>query len=33
LRITFSANHSEDDLRALINTLHSIEQRVLEKAH
>jgi 8-amino-7-oxononanoate synthase len=31
LRITFSANHSENDLRTLINTLNSIEQRVLEK--
>ena len=31
LRITFSANHSEDDLRALINTLQSIEQQVIEK--
>jgi 8-amino-7-oxononanoate synthase len=31
LRITFSANHSEDDLRALINTLNLIEHRVLEK--
>ena len=32
LRITFSANHSEDDLRALINTLQSIEQQVIEKS-
>ena len=31
LRITFSANHSEDDLRALINTLQMIEQHVIEK--
>ena len=31
LRITFSANHSEDDLRALINTLKFIEQQVIEK--
>ena len=31
LRITFSASHSEDDLRALINTLQSIEQQVIEK--
>ena len=31
LRITFSANHSEDDLRKLINTLQSIERRVIEK--
>ena len=30
LRITFSANHSEDDLRALINTLQLIEQQVIE---
>jgi 8-amino-7-oxononanoate synthase len=28
LRITFSANHSPDDLRELIQTLQSIEQRV-----
>ena len=33
LRITFSANHSEHDLRELIDTLHSIEQRVIEKNH
>ena len=33
LRITFSANHSEDDLRTLIKTLQSIEQQVLEKNH
>jgi len=33
LRITFSANHSEEDLRALINTLHSVEQRVVEKTN
>jgi len=32
LRITFSANHSEDDLHALINTLQSIEQQVIEKS-
>jgi len=32
LRITFSANHSEDDLRALINTLQLIEQQVIEKS-
>jgi 8-amino-7-oxononanoate synthase len=31
LRITFSANHSEDDLRALINTLKLIERQVIEK--
>ena len=31
LRITFSANHSEDDLRNLINTLQLIEQKVIEK--
>ena len=31
LRITFSANHSEDDLRALINTLQLIERQVIEK--
>jgi 8-amino-7-oxononanoate synthase len=31
LRITFSANHSEDDLRALINVLQSIEQQVTEQ--
>ena len=33
LRITFSANHSEEDLRALINTLHSVEQCVVEKTN
>jgi 8-amino-7-oxononanoate synthase len=32
LRITFSANHSADDLRKLIATLKSIEQEVQEKA-
>ncbi len=32
LRITFSANHSTDDLRKLIATLKSIEQEVQEKA-
>jgi 8-amino-7-oxononanoate synthase len=31
LRITFSASHSEEDLRALIKTLQSIEQQVLVK--
>ena len=31
LRITFSANHSEDDLRTLISTLQLIERRVIEK--
>lgn len=31
LRITFSANHSEDDLRSLIKKLQSIEQHVIEK--
>jgi 8-amino-7-oxononanoate synthase len=31
LRITFSANHTEDNLRALINTLKSIEQHAIEK--
>ena len=30
LRITFSANHSPDDLRALISVLTKIEQQVLE---
>ena len=32
LRITFSANHSEADLRQLITTLKTIEDQVLEKA-
>ena len=32
LRITFSANHSEADLRQLIATLKAIEQKVIEKA-
>jgi 8-amino-7-oxononanoate synthase len=32
LRITFSANHSEADLRQLIATLKIIEQKVIEKA-
>jgi len=32
LRITFSANHSEADLRQLIATLKAIEHQVLEKA-
>jgi 8-amino-7-oxononanoate synthase len=31
LRITFSANHSEADLRQLIATLKTIEQKVIEK--
>ncbi len=31
LRITFSANHSENDLRSLIKTLQLIERQVLEK--
>jgi 8-amino-7-oxononanoate synthase len=31
LRITFSANHSEADLRQLITTLKAIEQQVIEK--
>jgi 8-amino-7-oxononanoate synthase len=31
LRITFSANHSADDLRKLIATLNRIEQEVSEK--
>jgi len=31
LRITFSANHSVDDVRELIRTLNSIEQKSLEK--
>jgi 8-amino-7-oxononanoate synthase len=33
LRITFSANHSENDLRSLIKNLQSIERQVLEKNH
>jgi len=32
LRITFSANHNEADLRQLIATLKTIEQKVIEKA-
>ena len=32
LRITFSANHSADDLRKLITTLKRIEQEVCQKA-
>jgi 8-amino-7-oxononanoate synthase len=32
LRITFSANHSEADLRQLITTLKTIEQEVMNKA-
>ena len=32
LRITFSANHSEADLRQLIATLKAIEQQAIEKA-
>ena len=31
LRITFSANHSVDDVRELIRTLKDIEQKILEK--
>jgi 8-amino-7-oxononanoate synthase len=31
LRVTFSASHSEDELRALIQTLQSIERHILEK--
>jgi 8-amino-7-oxononanoate synthase len=31
LRITFSANHSEEDVRALIHTLQLIEQQVSQK--
>jgi 8-amino-7-oxononanoate synthase len=31
LRITFSANHSDEDLRALISTLQSIERQVFEQ--
>jgi 8-amino-7-oxononanoate synthase len=31
LRVTFSANHSEADLRALIKTLQSIENHIVEK--
>ena len=30
LRITFSANHSEEDVRELIKTLQVIEKKVLE---
>jgi 8-amino-7-oxononanoate synthase len=30
LRITFSANHTLDDLRKLIKTLNTIEQTVIE---
>jgi 8-amino-7-oxononanoate synthase len=33
LRITFSANHSENDLHSLIKTLQLIERQVLEKNH
>ena len=32
LRITFSANHSEAEVRRLISTLQSIEQQVIQKA-
>ena len=32
LRITFSANHSEADLRLLISTLQKIEQTVIQRA-
>lgn len=32
LRITFSANHSEADLRHLITTLNAIEKQVIDKA-
>ena len=32
LRITFSANHSEADLRQLITTLKAIEHQAIEKA-
>lgn len=32
LRITFSANHSEDDLRGLINTLQLIEKEAIKKS-
>lgn len=32
LRITFSANHTEDNVRALIQTLQVIEKTVIEKA-
>ena len=32
LRITFSANHSEADLRQLITTLNAIEKQVIDKA-
>jgi 8-amino-7-oxononanoate synthase len=31
LRITFSANHTSDDLRKLIATLKRIEQEVYQK--
>lgn len=31
LRVTFSANHSESDLRALMQTLQSIENHIVEK--
>ena len=31
LRITFSANHSVDDVRELIRILKNIEQKTLEK--
>ena len=33
LRITFSANHSEADLRQLITALKSIEQTIIDGAH
>ncbi len=32
LRITFSANHTETDLRLLIMTLQKIEQAVIQRA-
>ena len=32
LRITFSANHTVDDVRMLIATLQSIEQQIIEKS-
>ena len=32
LRITFSANHSEADVRQLIDTLNAIEQAVIQKS-
>jgi 8-amino-7-oxononanoate synthase len=32
LRITFSANHTVDDVRKLIATLQSIEQQIIEKS-